>query len=128
MTNFNSHDLENVIRAIVISQAKIKWKSGKAEPHLAKRIKLGHLSEGSNLAIYEDIIKTILNNQKARVYAYVFNEAIYPTLTAMVENRLWLVMIGIDGILETAFPPNNADRYLINNPFVYLGVLEELVP
>jgi hypothetical protein len=36
-------------------------------------------------------------------------------------------MIGIDGILETAFPPENPSNYLSNTNFKYIGVLEELL-
>lgn len=124
---FDPHDLEAIIKTIGAIQSNVKWKLGKAEPHLAKRIRLGHLPEGSTLANYEEIIGSVTSNPATKVYAYIYDQTTYPTLTATVESRIWLVMIGMDGILETAFPPDNPDRYLSNNPFVYLGILEELL-
>lgn len=120
-------DLERVIQAIIVNQAEIQWKPGKAQPHLAKRIRLGHLPENSTLANYEAVIANIKSNRKANVYAYIYDLVIYPTLTAMVEDRLWLVMMRMDGILETSFPPDNPSEYLNSNYFVYLGIMEELL-
>jgi hypothetical protein len=127
MTCIDPHELEKVIEAIIINRARIQWKSGKADPHLAKRIRLGHLPENSTLAEYEAVITNITSNQKAKIYVYIYNRLIYPTLTAIVEDRLWLVMMGIDGVLETSFPPDKPEIYLNNNSFVYLGVVEELL-
>lgn len=120
-------DLEKVIQALIVNQAEIQWKPGKAQPHLAKRIRLGHLPENSTLADYEAVIATVTSNRKANVYAYVFDRVIYPTLTAIVGDRLWLVMMRIDGILETSFPPDDPEKYLNNNYFTYLGIMEELL-
>lgn len=112
-------DLEKVIQAIIVNQAEIQWKPGKAQPHLAKRIRLGHLPENSTLADYEAVIATVTSNPTANVYAYIYDRVIYPTLTAIVADRLWLVMIGIDGIMETSFPPDDPKKYLNNSCFVY---------
>jgi hypothetical protein len=120
-------DLEKVIQAIIVNQAEIQWKPGKAQPHLAKRIRLGHLPENSTLADSEVVIATVTSNRKANVYAYVYDQVIYPTLTAIVEDRLWLVMMRMDGILETSFPPDDPEKYLNNNYFTYLGIMEELL-
>jgi hypothetical protein len=35
-------------------------------------------------------------------------------------------MIGLGGILETAFPPSNPQQYLSNPAFIYIGNLKEL--
>jgi hypothetical protein len=69
----------------------------------------------------------VTSNRKANVYAYVYEQVIYPTLTAIVGDRLWLVMMRMDGILETSFPPDDPEKYLNNNYFIYLGVMEELL-
>jgi hypothetical protein len=45
----------------------------------------------------------------------------------LIENKLWLVMIGMDSILETAFPPESPNNYLSNKAFIFLGSLEDLV-
>lgn len=36
-------------------------------------------------------------------------------------------MIGVDGILETAFPPENPSKYLSNPNFIHIGILEDLL-
>jgi hypothetical protein len=61
------------------------------------------------------------------VSSQVYDQVIYPTLTATVEDRLWLVMMRMDGILETSFPPDDPEKYLNNNYFIYLGIMEELL-
>jgi hypothetical protein len=121
-------DLERVIQAIIVNRAGIKWKPGKAEPHLAKRVRLGHLPEDSTLENYEAIIAAVTNDRKSNVYAYVYDRVIYPTLTAIVADKLWLVMMRMDGVMETSFPPDNPEEYLNNNCFVYLGIGEYLLP
>ncbi|MCY7369092.1 MAG: hypothetical protein LH474_13180 [Chamaesiphon sp.] len=126
--NFESHDLSKVIKAIIVNRDQIQWKAGKAEAHLAKRIRLGHLAENATLADYETIINRVTNDRQARVYVYIYDQILYPTLTTIVEDRLWLVMMGIDGVMETAFPPDNPDKYLNKTAFVYLRILEELLP
>ncbi|SKB16111.1 conserved hypothetical protein [Planktothrix sp. PCC 11201] len=44
----------------------------------------------------------------------------------MWRIQLWLVMIGLDGVLETAFPPDDPKGYLSNSAFIYLGSVKEL--
>ena len=50
----------------------------------------------------------------------------YPTLMAEVSGEYWLVMIGLDGVMETAFPPDDPEDYLADPAFIYVGVMEEL--
>ena len=126
MTAINPSDQEKVIQAILKAQKNIRWKPKKAEPHLKKRIRLGHLPENSTIATYEAIIHQILINPKAKVYAYRDQSLLYPSITSTIDSRIWLVILGIDSILETAFPPNNPKTYLANRSFIYLGTLEDL--
>ena len=35
-------------------------------------------------------------------------------------------MLGLDGVLETGFPPENPDSYLADDSFIYLGLLKDL--
>jgi hypothetical protein len=60
------------------------------------------------------------------VFVYRWDETLYPTVVAEVEGTLWLVMLGLDSIMETAFPPENSVTYLANLRFQRLGTLEEL--
>ncbi|KAM3097888.1 hypothetical protein ACKFKG_07300 [Phormidesmis sp. 146-35] len=116
----------SLIAAIDLARGQITWKPGKAEPHLAKRIRLKHLPATSSLSDYELRIINILNRLDASVYVYEFNEVIYPTVIAQVDLDRWLVMITMKGVLETAFPPDDPEEYLSNPNFSYVGRLGEL--
>ena len=127
MKEIQTVDLNRTINAILRSQNQIQWKLGKANPHLAKRIRLGHLPENSTIVEYQELIHQVLTDSKAKVYIYLYESTIYPTITSIIKEKLWLVMIGIDGILETAFPPEDPSNYLSNASFIYIGILEELL-
>jgi hypothetical protein len=43
-----------------------------------------------------------------------------------MEGVRWLVMVGLDSVMETAFPPEDPETYLANLRFQRLGTLEEL--
>ncbi|CBN57654.1 MULTISPECIES: hypothetical protein [Kamptonema] len=115
-----------VFQAIARVREQIIWKPGKATRHLSKRISRGHLPDDTTLEQYNTIITFVANNSNTNVYIYVYGETIYPTLVANVENIIWLVMIGLDGVLETAFPPRNPEGHLAKSEFVYLGSVKEL--
>jgi hypothetical protein len=104
----------------------VHWRPGKDAQHLAKRIELGHLPVGTTLAEYEAIIIRVINTSRAAVFVYSWGETLYPTVVAEVDEARWLVMIGLDSIMETAFPPEDPEKYLANLRFQRLGTLEEL--
>jgi hypothetical protein len=118
---------EITIRSIEKAKRQITWKPNKANPHLLKRIRLNHLPANATLNHYENIIQAILTNPEAQVYIYTYGIDLYPTLTAYNQNRLWLLMLTAEGIVETAFPPSNPSNYLSNPAFTYLGKLGELL-
>jgi hypothetical protein len=115
-----------ITEAVQRAQAKIYWKPSKDIQHLTKRIRLGHLPAGATLAEYETVITAVLNDSEAKVYLFLYENIPYPTLVTTVENKDWLVMIGMDGVIETAFPPNNTETYLADPAFVYVGISGEL--
>jgi hypothetical protein len=127
MQEIISSNLDLIVQAILNAQVKSQWKSEKAYPHLMKRIRLGHLSDNATIQTYEAIIHQVLTNPTANVYVYIYTSIMYPTVTSIIENKLWLVMIGMDSILETAFPPESPNNYLSNKAFIFLGSLEDLV-
>jgi hypothetical protein len=43
-----------------------------------------------------------------------------------MEQQVWLVMIAMNGILETAFPPDMPEEYLSNPSFTYVGLVGEI--
>jgi len=115
-----------VLQAIARVREQIIWKPGKATSHLLKRIRLGYLPDDANLEQYNAIIAAVVNNPTANVYVYVYGETIYPTLVANMEDKLWIVMISVEGVLETAFPPDLPESYLANSDFVDLSSVKEL--
>jgi hypothetical protein len=46
-------------------------------------------------------------------------------VVSTVQNKVWLVMIGLDGLMETAFPPDDSETYLADPAFAYVGQLQE---
>lgn len=115
-----------VVAAIRLVQARVRWKPGKAQQHLQKRIALGHLEPEAQLDDYEAVISALVHNAYNEVYVYVFGDQIYPVVVGTVGNQRWLAMFGLDGVMETAFPPTDATSYLSDSRFVRLGALQEL--
>jgi hypothetical protein len=105
---------------------RVRWRPEKDAQHLAKRIELGLLPVGTTLADYEAIIIRIICTSTAEVFVYRWGDAVYPTIVAEVERVRWLVMVGLDSVMETAFPPEAPETYLANPRFQRLGILEEL--
>ena len=48
-------------------------------------------------------------------------------MRGLSHNREWLVIFGKGGIMETAFPPEDADDYAERRGFVLLGPVEEVL-
>jgi hypothetical protein len=105
---------------------RVRWRPGKNIQHLAKRIELGHLPVGTTLAEYEATIIRVISTSTAEVFVYRWGDTVYPTVVAEVEGVRWLVMVGLDGVMETAFPPEDPETYLSNLRFQRLGTQEEL--
>lgn len=108
-------------------QQQVRWRPGKAEVHLAKRVALGHLPAQATLATYEAIIQTVVQTPTAVVWLYHWGAALYPTVVTEVAGVLWLVMCGSDGMMETAFPPEDPATYLADPRFTRVGTVEELL-
>jgi hypothetical protein len=115
-----------VVEAIRQLQDQVRCKPGKARQHLAKRITLRHLPAGATVADYEALIHRVVQTPTAEVFVYRGSESAYPTVVAEVDGVRWLVMLGMDGVMETAFPPEDAVTYLANPRFTRVGTLEDL--
>jgi hypothetical protein len=115
-----------IINAIRRLRGRVRWRPGKNNQHLAKRIELGHLPVGTTLAEYEAIIIRVIRTSTAEVFVYRWGDALYPTIVAEVDRVRWLVMVSLDSVMETAFPPEDPEIYLANPRFQRLGTLEEL--
>lgn len=117
-----------LVEAIRRIRLKVQWRSGKDIQHLTKRIRLGHLASGTTIAQYESIITSIINDNRAKVYVFQYSDTIYPTLVSVIQDQVWLVIIALDGTMETAFPPSDPDTYLSDPAYRYVAVLGELMP
>ncbi len=116
-----------ILSAIRQASEEVRWKAGKALPHLEKRILKGHLHSNATLETYHDVIVTVMTHPEAQLYLYTFQESLYPTIVAPIADQHWLVMIGMDGVMETAFPPDDPDTYLSDAHFTHLGALQEWI-
>jgi hypothetical protein len=116
--------IRNAIRQV---KSKIEWKTGKDLAHLRTRINYGHLPASATISTYEAIIETVVADPSSDVYVFRWQHALYPTVVGKHQGDLWLVMFGLSGIMETAFPPSDPESYLADPRFDYVGVLQEVL-
>ena len=114
-----------IIVAIRSIKTQVRWSPGSATRHLLKRKLRGHLPAEATINDYERIIRSVLEDPQARIYLYHHGEATYVTVVAVIQNRHWLVMFSIDGLMESAFVIDRPDRYLNRSVFEMVGLLEE---
>lgn len=116
---------QQVTSALQQMLMQIRWKPNKAQSHLEKRIRLAHLPPATSLAAYEAIIAAVLRDPEAIVYVFQYNNIFYPTIVAPYQERVWLVMFGMNGVMETAFPPDDPVAYLEDPKYHLLGPIQE---
>ncbi|MBX2999557.1 MAG: hypothetical protein KF893_13655 [Caldilineaceae bacterium] len=129
MTNpeISVDELTQIRNAIQQVRSKIEWKAGKDLSHLRTRINYGHLPASATISAYEAIIQFLIADPSSDVYVYRWQHALYPTVVGKYQEALWLVMFGLSGLMETAFPPSDPERYLADPRFEYVGVLQEIL-
>ncbi len=127
MSSLPAHLQVQVANAIRLVQEQIHWRPGKDQVHVAKRIRLGQIPPGSSFAEYNAIIQFIVSNREASVYVYQFGNMYYPTVVATYQTRLWLAMFGMDGVMETAFPPDEPENYFQDPRYRLVGKLEDIL-
>lgn len=118
---------ERVREAIKSIRLQIQWKPGKDIQHVRTRIHYGHLPPSTTIAEYEAIIRQIAYDNQADVYLYVWEGKAFPTIVSTYQSQCWLVMFGMNGVMETAFPPSDPEDYLADSRFQFLDKLEELI-
>ena len=69
------------------------------------------------MAEYDATIIGAISPSTAEVVVYRWGEPVYPTVVADVEGVRWLVMVGLESVLGTAFPPEDPEIYLVNPRF-----------
>jgi hypothetical protein len=121
-------DLRSQVRnAIQEIQAQVKWRPGSETGHLLKRKVRNHLPLSATLADYEHIISAVVTDREARVFVYRHGQKSYPTVVTTIEERQWLVMFDLDGVLESAYIVERPDRYLNRSVFELVGTLGEIL-
>lgn len=114
--------------ALITIQNSVNWKPGKDYEHLQTRQRYGHLPDTATLADYNDLIQQLVNSAEAELYIYVWRkDNIYPTVVARYQQKIWLVMLSLSGVIETAFPPTSPQEYLADTRFHYQGFLQEFL-
>lgn len=109
-----------------ITQNGITWKPRKDIKHLKDRKKRGHIPQDWELRDYEGLILSILNDIGNETYIYYkrgFDQNYF-----VFGDGYWIVIIGENGVMETAFPPDNYNRYLLGEDrgYTYVGTIEEV--
>ena len=87
---------------------------------------MGYLPDGATVDDYNALISSVLSQPGNLVYYYPFGMRDYYAVGGEVQGALWLVLFGADGMMETAFPPDNLADYLTKHGFVPLGPMEEV--
>lgn len=108
-------------------QSELQWKPNSAMRHLRKRKSRGHLSVDATLDDYSQIIKTVLKTDTAKIFLYSYGNDFYPTVVTVLEDKHWLVMFSMEGVMETAFIVENPDTYLSPPEFEPVGLLYEVL-
>lgn len=117
----NEKHRERTAEAIRILLRGPQWRPGKQEQHLAKRKARRHLPEGATTSDYDQVIVTVLNAADSLVSHYPHGRKDYYAVSGKAHGALWLIIFGWDGIMETAFPPDDLADYLRIHAFGLLG-------
>jgi len=118
---------QQIVAAIRAVRTLIRWKPGKDIQHLKTRRDHGHIPKTATLDDYHDIIKSILFDSTASVYLYRFGVQSFPTVVTTLDTDTWLVMFGLDGLMETAFIVEWPDQYLNRREFEFISTLGDLM-
>ena len=116
--------IANAVRSV---RSQVRWKPGSAVRHLLKRKLRGHLPSEATLDAYERMAWTVLQDPQAQVYLYRYRDIPYVAVVAVVEQRHWLVMFALDGVMESAYVVERPEHYLSHPAFEYMGSLSEVM-
>ena len=116
-----------IATAVHSVRSQVRWKPGSAVRHLLKRKLRGHLPSGATLDDYERMVWTVLQDQLAQVYLYRYRDTPYVAVVAVIEQRHWLVIFAMDGMMESAYVVERPEHYLSHPAFTYIGSLSEVM-
>jgi hypothetical protein len=79
------------------------------------------------MADCDAVVRAIVLDPTARVFAYRSGESLYVAVRNEVAGRAWLPIFDLNGGMETAFPPADADAYLAHPGFTEIGTVAEVL-
>jgi hypothetical protein len=101
--------IQEARRAISKLRKAVYWKAGKDIQHLQKRKALGHLPQDYRSEDYSRLIRGVVQGLENHVYLYEFGSQRYYMITGKIKERQWAVIFSAEGIIETAFPPQDVE-------------------
>ena len=114
-------------KALLAVRSRVRWKTGKDLRHLEKRKLLRHLPPDASMEDYNDLIAGIAHDDTAFVYDYLFGVKEYFAVAGVVDGTDWLVIFSLDGLMETAFPPDDMGWYIADQRMVTVGRVGDIL-
>lgn len=103
-----------------------KWKEGKDLQHLNKRKRRGHIPLDWGLEDYNQLIVDLAKELENDTYLY-FKDT-FEQRYLVIGDKCWIAVVGEDGLMETAFPPNHYTDYLSEDEgYIFLGTIKEVL-
>ncbi len=75
---------------------------------------------------YEALIVAVLSDDNSKVYRYDVADEIYGVVWGTHRSQEWLVIFGLNGVMETAFPNKAPQRYIARRAMTLLGKIEDI--
>lgn len=120
--------LKNQIKAILISleQNGLTWKTGKDKYHLSKRKNRQYVPYDWEMQDYITLIMNILTDKENDNYIY-FKESFNQNYFVFADENAWIVIIGENGIIETAIITDRYNHYLDERKgYRYIGKMKDV--
>lgn len=127
LRDMSKNALQEAKRAISRLRKAVYWKPGKNTQHLEKRKALGHLPRDCQINDYNKLISKLVQGLENEVYLYEFGSQRYYMIRGKIKEKEWVVIFSMEGIIETAFPPQDTEEYLNKRNTALLGKVGEIV-
>lgn len=115
------HDL-----LVDINHNGLTWKPRKDVYHLNKRKVRGHIPGDFKLKDYIALIMNILRDKETDIYIY-FKQTFGQNYFVFADGGTWIVILGEDGIIETAMIADNYINYLDSaKGYRFIGKIKEV--
>lgn len=72
-------------------QDRVRWRPGKLQDHLTKRIAFGHLPSAAGPEDYQNVIRNLLHDGENVVYSCSFGQSEYFAVAGMYAGRAWVL-------------------------------------